>query len=143
MGKDASFSAAEEGKLNDTENTWGAPMSPSEVAKHFNEPTPVPAKTDPLPTTPEEVKVWEAKQDNSNDIYKIAARVKNLARGNGGSLTAVGDILCNTYCHVLKALYDQAEKIPEPHKTAMLDLIKKHEDMPANVISAAGAGVKK
>lgn len=100
-------------------------MSTSELAAQFG--VPVPAE----------------KQETNNDIYKISARVKNLARGSGASLTPVGDILCNTYTHVLFALYEYSSKLPEPHKTELFNLIQKHEGMPADVIAAAGAGIKR
>lgn len=85
----------------------------------------------------DELKEWEEKQDNSNDIYKIKARVANLARGGGASLTPVGEMLCNAFVHVAKDLYDFAETISDPAvKAKLIELIRKHENMPANLIAA-------
>jgi hypothetical protein len=91
----------------------------------------------------EEIEEWEAKQDNSNEIYKIAARVKNLARGGSLNLTPAGEALCNTFVHVAKELYDFAEKIEDKDlKIKLTELIRKHENMPATLIAAMGAGRK-
>ena len=102
----------------------GSPMSASELARHFDQPVPA------------------EKPSEKHDIYAISARVKNLASGGSRTLLPMGVMLCNSYTHVLKALYDFAETLPEPHKTSLLNLIQKHEGMPANIIAAAGAGVK-
>lgn len=85
----------------------------------------------------------EIAMDNSNDIYKIKARVANLARGPGMQLTAQGQQLCNTFVHVLKSLYDFADRIPyEDVRTKLISLLRSHENMPGILIAAAGAGVK-
>lgn len=127
---------------NVLDNNFGEPMSVAELAKHLNVPTPEPVKKEPLPTNPEEAEKWEKKQENSNDIYKIKARVKNLTIGNG-NLTPTGEILVNTYVHVLKALYDYAESLPEQYKNGLEDLLRSHEGMPGNIISAAASFVRK
>lgn len=93
--------------------------------------------------TLDEIESWEKQQDNSNDIYKIKARVANLARGPGVSLTPQGEMLCNTYVHVLKALYDFADIIEDRTiKVQLNQLIRSQEGMPGTLIAAAGAGVK-
>jgi hypothetical protein len=90
----------------------------------------------------DEIESWERKQENATDIYKIKARVANLARGNNASLTRTGDILCNSYVHVLKALYDFADKIEDPNiRVQLIELIRNQEGMPGTIIAAAGAGV--
>lgn len=123
---------------NDTEDgDVGPSMSVSEVAKIFNVPTPAKEKDEPLPTTEEELKAWEDKHNNSLDIYKIAARVKNLARISG-PLTPVGEMMCNTYVHVLKALYEFADTLSSEDKERLIKLVMRHEDMPANLIAASG-----
>lgn len=142
MGDDRYSSAAEEGRLNQEEAKFGSPMTAREVAEHFEEKTPITESVQKIPTTEEEIKEWEKKQDNSNDIYKISARVKNLARAGGASLTPVGDMLCNTYIHVLKAFYDFAEKLPESHRQELIDLVRSKEGMPADMIAATKASVK-
>lgn len=118
-------------------------MTEEELAVHFNEPLPKKKqekKVDKMSL--EEIESWEKKQDNSNDIYKISARVKNLARTGGGNLTDVGDMLCNTYTHVIKAFYDFSENIPDKEtKIKLTDLIRRHEDMPGNFIAATHSGV--
>src|ERR1700677_1451112 len=92
----------------------------------------------------EEIEDWESAQDNSNDIYKIKARIANLARGPGMSLTPVGEILCNSFVHMLKSLYDFAEKIEDkPTKIQLISIIRNQESVPGTIIAAAGAGVKK
>lgn len=81
---------------------------------------------------------WEEKQNNSTEIYKIKARVANLARADGGALTPVGDMLCNLFVHVLKELYDFADTIhDEKMKIKLISLIQKHENMPSKLINAA------
>ncbi len=94
--------------------------------------------------TMEEIEAWESAQDNSNDIYKIKARIANLARGPGMSLTPVGEILCNSFVHVCKAFYDFADQVPDPNtKIQLISLIRNQEAVPGTIIAAAGAGVVK
>jgi len=134
----------EEGKLNAAERDFGYAWTEEELAKHFGEAPPVskPKKKPLHEMTIDEIESAEKAEDNSNDIYKISARVKNLARGGNANLTPMGDMLCNSYTHVLKAFYAFAETLNQPAKDALVLLIRKHEDMPGNVISAAGVGVK-
>jgi hypothetical protein len=131
---------------NDTEENLGEPWTPEELARHFGEPPPKKAKKEKefSSMTLEEIKEWEMQQANSNDIYKISARVKNLARQDGlASLTSVGESLCNTYTHVLKALYDFAETISDREvKVRLINVIRNQESMPANFIAAIHANVK-
>ena len=122
------------------------PMSEEELALYFNEPLPKkPKKTDVKPLnkmTLEEIEEWEKTQDNSNDIYKIAARVKNLARSDGqAALMPAGEALCNVYTHVLKTFYDFADTLDKETKIKLYQLIQKNENMPGNLI-AAGVGTK-
>ncbi len=133
-------------QINKTEKKFGEEMSEEDLAKYFKEKKEEPkqkAKT-LKEMTKEEIESWERAQDNSTDIYKIAARVKNLARGPGMNLTPQGEMLANTYTHVLKAFYDFAEKIEDKNiKAQLTDLIRSQEGMPGNLISAAGAGVRR
>lgn len=86
--------------------------------------------------------IEEHAMDNSTDIYKIKARVANLARGPGMQLTPQGEQLCNTFVHVLKSLYDFADRVHEEKtRTSLIKLIRSHETMPSVLIAAAGAGV--
>lgn len=92
----------------------------------------------------DELDELEEAQDNATDIYKIAARVKNLARGSSASLTQQGEMLCNTYVHVMKAFYDFAETIPDRNlRKKLVTLVRSQEDMPSNLIGAAGVGTVK
>src|SRR6202453_167004 len=79
----------------------------------------------------EEIEEWERAQDNSNDIYKIKARIANLARGPGMSLTPQGEILCNSFVHMLKEMYDFADKIEDkPTKIQLISIIRNQESVP-------------
>jgi hypothetical protein len=122
-------------------------MSEAELEKHFNE------KRDKKKTKEkekslsqmslEEIESWEKTQENATDLYKIKARVANLARGGNMNLTPTGEILCNTYVHVLKAFYDFADKLEDKNvKTQLTILIRSQEGLPGTIIAAAGAGVK-
>lgn len=73
--------------------------------------------------------------EKSTDIYAIAARVKNLARSYDGTLTPLGDALCNSFVTMFKDFYDFSEKLEEPNKTRLSDLIKSKENIPAKIIS--------
>lgn len=121
-------------------------MSEEDLARHFKEKPKKAKKEKPKQLSEmslDEIQSWEKAQENSNDIYKIKARVANLARGPGVSLTPQGEMLCNTYVHVLKALYDFAENVQDKNiKVQLTDLIRKQEGMPGNLIAAAGVGVK-
>lgn len=123
----------------------GDTMTEEELARHFGESLPPIVEVKPISKmTVEEVGEWEKAQDNSNDIYKIAARVKNLARANGtASLTPVGEALCNTFVHVAKTIYDFAETVSDPTiRIKLIEVMRSQEGMPANFIAAHHAGVK-
>jgi hypothetical protein len=68
------------------------------------------------------------------DLYSLAARVKNLARGEDASLTPMGEKLCNLYIHVLMDLYKYAEGLPEPHKISLMTLVESKEGFCRDVI---------
>lgn len=138
-------------KLNEAEKGFGEEMSEDDLAKHFREKPKKNvvrgvdmSKKHPFKgMTLEEIEEWEAKQDNSNDIYKIKARVQNLVAGTGGSLTAVGEMMVNSFVHVAKDLYDFAETIPDKEiKINLIERVKKHENMPASLIAAVSGGVR-
>lgn len=136
---------AQVAELNRIEEDFGPQMTEEELAKHFGEKPPEHKQGTDFKKmkTLEEVEDWEKEQDNSHDIYKIAARVKNLARGSGGTLTPQGEMLANTYVHVLKALYDFADTIPDRDtKTKLVEILRKNEGMPASLIEAAKVGVR-
>lgn len=139
-------------ELNEKEKAFGEEMSEEDIARLFNE---RPKKKsvsgvdmsqkDPFKNMSlEEIREWEQKQDNSNDIYKIKARVGNLAVSiSGGSLTPVGTMMVNSFVHVVKDLYTFADTIPDKTlKIALVERIRSHESMPGSLIAAASAGVK-
>lgn len=135
-----------ENELNHAEQEFGPPMTEEELAEHFGE-TPPRKKREKKKKfhkmSLQEIEDWEKAQDNSNDIYKVSARVKNLARGGGAVLTPAGDMLCNTFTHVVKALYDFAETIEDKNtKIKLIETIRKQEGMPASLVAASSAGVK-
>jgi hypothetical protein len=126
------------------DHEYDGELAQNDLAKYFKE-RPVKPTNQPNfgKMSLEQIEEWERKQENSNDIYKIKARVANLARGGGASLTPQGEMLCNTYVHVLKSFYDFADRIPDREmRLRLIELIKSNEGMPANLINAAGAGVK-
>lgn len=122
-------------------------MSEDELAKHFKEKRKDKKQKEKPKSLSQmsldEIESWEKQQENSNDIYKIKARVANLARGGGASLTPQGEMLVNTFVHVIKALYDFSEKLEDKNVKIQLDqLIRSQEGMPASLIAAAGVGVR-
>jgi len=137
-------------RLNEEEKAFGEEMSEEELAKLFGQKVDKKGGVDLSKKNPfngmtlDEINEWEAKQNNSNDIYKIKARVQNLAVGiSGGNLTPVGEMLTNTFVHLFKDLYDFAETIPDKEvKIALTEKIRKHESAPGNLISATVSGVK-
>lgn len=133
-------------RVSKEEESFGEEMSDEELLGIFGEiKQPEQGKKyKPLKEmTLEEIKSWEKDQENSTDLYKIKARVANLARETGGQLTAQGEMLCNSYVHVMKSFYDFAETVQDPQiKLALIKLIRNNEDMPGIVIAAAGAGVR-
>lgn len=86
--------------------------------------------------TPDEAEAFEKEQDNSNDIYKVSARIKNQAReAANGNLTRVGDALCNLHTHVTMSYYMLAETIADPEiKKRLLELARTNESMPADLL---------
>lgn len=119
-------------EFNDKENQ----MTGKDAAAHFNCPVPV-EKTLPdfKMMTKEEVEKWEKDEMESSDIYRISARVKNLARDGGGSLTPVGESMCNLYVHVIKSFYDFADTLETTKREEFRALIRSHEGMPGKLIS--------
>jgi hypothetical protein len=138
----------DEGRLNAIENESGE-MSEEEVAALFQTQLPEPKakkkKIKPLnKMSMEEIEEWERQQDNSNDVYKVQARVKNAAsKAVKANLTPQGIMVCNTFVHMLKLLYDFANTIDDKQtRIKLTNLVKSQEDMPASLISALNAGVR-
>lgn len=145
VGQRSPYQATPE-ELQEAEDL-GPEMSEAEIAALFNaQPAPKPKKKKQKKLSKmslEEIEAWEKAQDNSNDIYKVSARIKNLARMSvKANLTTQGDMVCNTFTHMIKNLYDFAETIQDKEtKIRLMELVKKQEEMPANLISALFAGV--
>jgi len=141
--RDLSAELALEQERNKAESELGDELTQDEIAEYFKS---KPKKSKSInfdKMTLEEIDEWEKKQDNSNDIYKVKARVANLARGSNASLTQVGEMMVNTFVHVLLALYAFAETIEDKDtKIKLIEIIRKQEGMPGNLINAASAGVK-
>lgn len=139
-------------KLSKHEESFGGEMSEEEIAAMFDDkPVRRPkggvdlTKKEPFKgMTLDEIESWEASQNNANDIYKVKARIQNLAVGiSGGNLTPVGEMMVNSFVHVVKDLYEFADTIPDKSiKIALTERVRKHESMPGTLISAASAGVK-
>ena len=160
MGDQAKLQQSQmEAQMAQSEHSFGGTMSEEELAEYFKEKPTKPKsiewepeydqKTGKMKPMPMEVaeKIVEAEKraDESNDIYKISARIKNLVRatGSGATLTDAGERLANTYIHVAKAFYDFAETIPdEAVRKKLIELIRKHESMPADFIFAMSNSIR-
>lgn len=131
--------------------TIGEEVSEAELSRHFGEkldqkdkPEVDLSEKDPFKDMSlEQIKAWERTQDNSNDIYKVKARVQNHVSYTGGSLTGVGEMLCNSYVHVLMSLYEFSGKIKDSTtRQELINIVKKSESMPADLIAAISKNVK-
>lgn len=156
---DTPMGAEDNVKLNEVEKSFGTEMSEEEMARHFSEKS-KPKKPRRLKEMSEEeinrapvheleklveqAEIEEVEQDNSSDIYKIKSRVQNLAVGiSGGNLTPVGEMMVNSFVHVIKDLYDFADTVQDKGlRDSLRQKIRKHEDMPGNLISAASANTR-
>jgi hypothetical protein len=134
-----------ENELNAIEAGFGEEMNEDELASLFGEKKPKKKKKTKKieKMSLEEIESWEAAQENSNDIYKVSARIKNSARmAVKANLTAQGDMVVNTFTHLIKALYDFADTIKDREtKVKLVELTKKQEELPGNLLVALGAGV--
>lgn len=152
----------ENARLNQSEKGFGEEMSEAELERLFSEKSkpkaPKPQKRlkdmsdSEISRTPvqelqklvDAAEAEERQQDMSNDIYKVKARVSNLAVSiSGGNLTPVGEMMVNSFVHVVKDLYDFAENLQDREiRSRLMERIRKHESMPGTLISAASAGVR-
>jgi hypothetical protein len=107
-----------------TEDLGPGEMSAKEAADHFGE------KVVPM-------------EKGTDEIYAIAARIKNACVMNVGSnLTPAGVMLCNTYTHTIKAFYDFAKTVKDENDRERLNaFIKSQEGMAATFVGAAMANV--
>lgn len=133
-----------EAQLNAVEASFSEEMGEADIARHFDEQPKRKKKPKKVKNmTLEEINALEKAMDNSSDIYKVSARIKNLARGTDASLTSVGEALCNSYTHVAKSLYDFADTIQDREtKVKLIELIRKSEEMPGQFIAAIKNGVR-
>jgi hypothetical protein len=135
-----------ENKLNAMEKELGGgEMSEEELAKHFGEPKPRKKKEKAISKMSlEEIESWEAAQDNSNDIYKVSARIKNAARmAVKANLTPQGDMIANTFTHVVKGIYDLADTVSDKEtKMKLTKFARSQEEGAAGLISALSSGVR-
>lgn len=82
------------------------------------------------------IKALEAAQNNALDIYKVKARVTNLARESGAGITPNGEAMVNTYIHVLMSLYAFAAKIKDRTlRNEFIELVRSKEGFPGDVIN--------
>lgn len=72
-----------------------------------------------------------------NDIYAISGRIKNHIAMKDIALSPVGTILVNYFTLALKDLYDFAESLSEPNRTALIRLIMDKETVPRNIIQVS------
>lgn len=138
-------------RLNKQEESFGEEMSEEEIARMFNEKHTKKlidgidmTKKNPFKgMTLQEITNWEEKQNNSNDLYKIKARIQNLVATAGGSLTSAGEMVVNSFVHVVKDLYEFANTVSDKElKIELIERIRKHENMPATLMSALNGGVR-
>ena len=131
MSDDKYQSAVNEAQINHAERSFGNEMSETEAAKLFGE------------TSPASQPALDAETEELVNIYRIKARIGNAVAATGGSMTRTGEGLVNSFTHVVKAMYDFALTLKDPvEKQALLDLVKKHESMPADFIKSVSVGVK-
>ena len=132
-------------QISAKEGDFGEECSEEELARRFGETVAPKAPTGKSlkEMTLDEIKAWESAQDNASDLYKIKARMSNLARDGGASLTGQGEILVNTCVHMFKSLYDFADTVSDQDTRIKLrNVIRANENLPALVISAARAAVR-
>lgn len=80
---------------------------------------------------------YEKACDESLNIHKLAARVKNHCTNEGAALTNNGVALCNTFTHHLLELHKFAFKIKD-HKLRQefVELLRRRETIPSQFIKA-------
>jgi len=138
-----------EAELNAHEaQEFGGEMSEAEVARMFSETAPRKEKKKKKlklnKMSLQEIEDFEAAQDNSNDIYKVSARIKNAARmAVKANLTPQGDMIANTFTHVVKGIYDLAESVHDIElRVNLTKFARSQEEGAAGLISALSSGVR-
>jgi hypothetical protein len=81
---------------------------------------------------------FERALDESNDIYKLVARIQKYVAEENLALTNAGRGLCNTFALLLKELHTFADKIADDglHKE-LKAILKKHEQTPKEILKWA------
>lgn len=105
-------------------------MTPEELATLFGEPVPVPSTHIP-----------DLHKDNG--IYQVAGRIKNHVSFAGFPMTPNGEMICNTYAHMLFAFYQFALTLPEDKRVALEAICKSQEEGAAGLIAAGHRQVRK
>jgi hypothetical protein len=133
-------------KANKEEEEFGESWDEESLSRYFKEKKPKKVREEKKTLknmSIAEIEAWERAQDNATDIYKIKARMMNLARDGGASITPVGEILINSFVHMLKSFYDFADKIEDSSvKIQLTDLIRAQEGVPSGIIKASTSGVR-
>lgn len=118
------------------EEEFGGDMSPQELAKLFGEEYVEKPEPKFSEMSIKEIDEWQKEQDDSTDIYKVKARVTNLARESGVGITPNGEAMINTYVHVLMAFYDFASTIKDKTlRKELIELVRSREGFPSDVIN--------
>lgn len=86
------------------------------------------------PATPEEQAEHEKETSHPEYIYNIKGRITNHISARGAHLTPMGEMLCNMQAHMLKEFYIFASVLDPQWAEKLRELIRKHEEMPANLI---------
>lgn len=107
----------------------GEEMSESDIASIFGEKVPK----------------GKVIKNPEHEIYRISARINNETVSALGfnNINPEQRMICNTFAHTLKALYDFADKMKaKKSKEGLLKLIEAQEKTAANLIAALASGVK-
>jgi hypothetical protein len=141
-----------EAELNAHEaQEFGGEMSEAEIANLFRDKPAIKSIVKKKKKQPKlnkmslsEIENWEAAQDNATDIYKVSARIKNAARmAVKANLTPQGDMIANTFTHVVKGIYDLADTVPDKEiRMKLTKFARSQEEGAAGLISALSSGVR-
>lgn len=72
--------------------------------------------------------------NESNDVYAISGRIKNIIARKDLALSTAGTFLVNAYTLALKELHDFSEKLPAPYNEELKNLLIQKETLPGCVI---------
>jgi hypothetical protein len=71
----------------------------------------------------------------SNDLHSINGRIKNHLARKDLAVTPAGTILINSFCFLLKDLYDFADTLVEADAYELNKIIERTETMPLNILT--------